>query len=845
MNKDKHIKLLPYITLATLLALSIILWQSSQNTVMRREERRFDEYVNRILENITERLHQYEMVIHNGAGIFTVSEDVTRVEWRVYYEYQQIGSSYPGMQAIGFSRVIQQPELLKHIEEIRAEGFPDYTVWPEGERQVYIPVIFTEPVSERNQGVFGFDLNSDPVRREALERARESGSISRTAMITLIGETSLDNQLGFLIVAPVYRNNMPLNTTDERKEAIDGYTYGAFRFDDLIEDIFTRPTDNIAFQIYDGEYISPEALLYDSDASSDASGEERKAMFTNQITLDLYGQSWILTFRTTPAFEATVDHSTAKFILAAGLLISFLIFFYLKTLQATGEQAHIIAREMTSTLSESERKYRFLTENISDVIWNVDLGGRLIYMSPAIEKLTGYKAEEILTMPINEFIVQEDYDALITKLTEELAKPADEREIFTIMPVRHRTKDNRIIHAEFSASWLHDEQNNIIGVQGSTRDITERRVAEEEMRRQAERAESLLHVASTLNANLELKTVLHKICEETCSALHVPLVAFLLYDERTQTFKLADSLGLPPGFAESMDPLPHAVYEELSQKLGKCHVAYDITNVTDLPYEEQMKDSNISKFAYAFLERDGFPLGLLVAGAAGEEYLLVDDAPQLLSGLADQAASAISNADLFHRLKHSNVKLLKAYDATIEGWAYALSLKDEETENHSQHVVELTLAIARKSGIAEEEMADIKRGALLHDIGKMGIPDDILHKPGKLTDDEWEVMHRHPRYAFDMLSHVDYLRPALDIPYSHHEKWDGSGYPQGLREKEIPLAARIFAIVDVFDALISNRPYRKAWSREKALDHIEQESGRHFDPQIVDIFLKLINEQTL
>ncbi len=142
-------------------------------------------------------------------------------------------------------------------------------------------------------------------------------------------------------------------------------------------------------------------------------------------------------------------------------------------------------------------------------------------------------------------------------------------------------------------------------------------------------------------------------------------------------------------------------------------------------------------------------------------------------------------------------------------------------------------------------MANIKRGALLHDIGKMGIPDEILHKPGKLTDDEWEIMHRHPQYAFDMLSHVDYLRPALDIPYSHHEKWNGSGYPQGLREKEIPLAARIFAIVDVFDALISDRPYRKAWDRGKVFNHIKQESGKHFDPQIVDVFFKLINQKTL
>jgi len=165
MNKNKHKKLLPFLTLTVMLVLSVLVWQLYQNTIILRGKSRHDEYVDHILEKITERLHQYEMVIHNGAGIFTISEDVTRGKWRAYYEYKQIGALYPGMQAFGFSKVVRRPELAKHIEEIRAEGFPDYTVWPEGERQVYIPVIFAEPVNERNLGVFGFDINSEPVRR--------------------------------------------------------------------------------------------------------------------------------------------------------------------------------------------------------------------------------------------------------------------------------------------------------------------------------------------------------------------------------------------------------------------------------------------------------------------------------------------------------------------------------------------------------------------------------------------------------------------------------------------------------------------------------------------------------
>ncbi|MRR13627.1 HD domain-containing protein, partial [bacterium] len=216
------------------------------------------------------------------------------------------------------------------------------------------------------------------------------------------------------------------------------------------------------------------------------------------------------------------------------------------------------------------------------------------------------------------------------------------------------------------------------------------------------------------------------------------------------------------------------------------------------------------------------------------------DLTVFLEMLAEQAAIAIDNAQLVESLRQSNDELALAYGATIEGWSRALDLRDHETEGHTVRVTELTMNLARAMGMSEAELVHIRRGALLHDIGKLGVPDRILLKPASLDDDELDEMRKHSTYAHDMLAPISYLSSALEIPYCHHERWDGSGYPRGLKGEAIPRAARLFAVVDVWDALLSDRPSRPAWTHEKALDYIVAGAGTHFDPEVVDVFVRMI-----
>jgi putative nucleotidyltransferase with HDIG domain len=249
--------------------------------------------------------------------------------------------------------------------------------------------------------------------------------------------------------------------------------------------------------------------------------------------------------------------------------------------------------------------------------------------------------------------------------------------------------------------------------------------------------------------------------------------------------------------------------------------------------------SNLASISGIPLITNGRTIGTLVVGS---KHRLLDNDIRLLKTIGDFTASALHRAELFEQSSLQARELQQAYNSTLEGWALALELRDKETQGHSVRIANLTLKLARRMRLPESQMENIRGGALLHDIGKLGVPDTVLLKHSTLSPDEWAIMQKHPTYAFEMLSQLKDFKESIDIPYCHHEWWDGSGYPRGLEGEEIPLPARIFSIVDVWDALTSDRPYRDAWNRDEALAHIINQAGTHFDPHIVNEFIQMIVE---
>ena len=348
---------------------------------------------------------------------------------------------------------------------------------------------------------------------------------------------------------------------------------------------------------------------------------------------------------------------------------------------------------------------------------------------------------------------------------------------------------------------------------------------------------ALRTVDMAISASFDINLTLGVLLDQLTGQLGVHAADILIFNAAAQTFKFSCERGFRTQMLQRTQLKFGAGYAWRAIRERRVIVVPDIQVEPDgLQRSPDLSGEQFVAYLGMPLIAKGQIKGILEVFHR-EPFVLEKELVGFLEMLAGQAAIAIDNAELFDHLQRSNADLTMAYDSTLEGWASALELRDKGTEGHTRRVTELTIQLARALGVKENDTVHIYRGALLHDIGKVGVPDSIVLKPGPLTEDEWVIMRKHPQYSYEMLSPIAYLRLALDIPYCHHEKWDGTGYPRGLKGEQIPLAARIFAVVDVWDALISDRPYRKAWPKAKARQYIQEQAGLYFDPQVVRAFL--------
>lgn len=499
------------------------------------------------------------------------------------------------------------------------------------------------------------------------------------------------------------------------------------------------------------------------------------------------------------------------------------------------QQRETERKQAEEAMLASEARYRKLVETSPDAVLVADPNGNILMANRQGILLFGYEREEEITCRhVKDFVAVADH-ALLAEKFKETFELGEVRNIeYTMLK-----KDGTAFPVELNASVIFDEAGTPVSVIAIMRDITERKWKEDQAQLHLDRLTALRDIDMAITGSRDLRLTLKIILEQVTKQLTVDAALVLLLDYHSLVMGYASGIGF------QTSALQHTRLRIGEGHAGRAALEHRIIK-SNLPDEAGFlerspllgKEGFKTYYAVPLIAK-GHVKGVLeifhrTAMTVEQEWL------DFLEALATQAAIAIDNASLFSDLERSNIDLTLAYDTTLEGWSRALDMRDSKTEGHSQRVTELTIRLAKVLGVPDSEIPHIRRGALLHDIGKMGIPDAILLKPDCLTDKESEIMRKHPVYAHELLMRISFLRLAIYIPYNHHEKWDGTGYPQGLEGEAIPLAARIFAVVDVWDALSSERPYRPAWTKEKVMDYIREQAGTHFDPQVVEAFLNMM-----
>ncbi|MBU0753803.1 MAG: CHASE domain-containing protein, partial [Planctomycetes bacterium] len=512
-----------------------------------------------------ERINTYRAILRGGVALFAASGEVSREQWRIYEESLRVRETHPGIQGIGFSKVIRPAELRSHIAKIRAEGFPNYTVWPESRRELYTSIIYLEPFDARNQRAFGYDMFSEPVRHAAMEIARDTDRAALSGKVKLVQETEKDVQTGFLLYVPVYKKGMSVATIQERRSALLGYVYSPFRIKDFMQGILGGAPGDVDLEIYDGTDVSKDSLMYDSDEEDQAYelSRNRQRLFADKKVVDIYGHQWTLYFSSHPLFQSLYERHAPLAILILGFVISFLLFLFIKSQENTRGQALIMADEMTATLKSSEAelmktseaRYRSLVTATSQIVWVTNAQGEVVEDLPGWRAYTGQSIEEVKGWGWSNALHPED----IERTTAIWSHAVETRSLYDI-EYRIRRQDGAYRFFATRGIPVLEKDGNIREWIGTCTDITEHRQLED---RERDRS----RILESLTAGAALASILELIVRFIEAENPGTLCSILLLDDEGKHLLLGAAPNLPDFYNQAIHGL------EIGDGVGSCGTA--------------------------------------------------------------------------------------------------------------------------------------------------------------------------------------------------------------------------------------------------------------------------------
>ncbi|MEW5791556.1 MAG: CHASE domain-containing protein [Pseudomonadota bacterium] len=461
-----------WLALAVSLAITAWAWYLTRQDVLETALIRFDSRVEQIRSAIQTRMQHYGQALRGGVALFAASDKVTRAEWHAYVDNLEILENYPGIEGIGFAVRVPEAALARHVDAVRAEGFPDYAVKPAGDRPVYYPISFLEPFAGRNLHAFGYDMFAEPVRRAAMARARDTGKPALSGKVTLVQETGQrQQQAGFLMYFPVYRHGQEPNTVEARRETITGFVYSPFRMNDLMRGVLGAGAKDVDLEIFDGRSTSPGAIMYDDRPDPTPAAHHPPPVFTRTIPLEIAGHAWTLQMKSRSAFEATIDTRKPLIVLFGGLVTSGLLFVLTGALTLT--------RSRAAALQASEARFRAAFDQAAAGIAEIALDGRFLQVNQKFCDILGYACGQLLEKRFQDIIHPDD---LAADLADMHRLPIGESNSY-VEEKRCLRQDGAIIWIHKSLSLVRDGAGRPAYALTVVEDITERKRAEEEIRR--------------------------------------------------------------------------------------------------------------------------------------------------------------------------------------------------------------------------------------------------------------------------------------------------------------------------------------------------------------------------